>query len=138
MYNMQEIEQLELPHPEVEAKNLFLRDDRKQSYYLLTVKGSKQVNLKEFRKANGLRNLSFASEEDLMALLGLHPGAVSPLGLLNDKSRRVNWYLDAAFLPGLIGIHPNDNTASIWLQAEELLNIIRIHGNPVKTAEFPE
>ena len=45
VFNMEELEEIELPYPEWEAKNLFVRDDKKKNYYLITVKGEKRVNL---------------------------------------------------------------------------------------------
>ena len=132
VYNMEELDAITLPYPDRDAKNLFVRDDKKRNYYLITVKGDKKVNLKEFRKAHGLRNLSFASAEDLMAIMGLIPGAVTPLGLLNDEEKKVILYLDEEFGDGLIGIHPNDNTATVWLKAGDLVNVIRQHGNTVE------
>lgn len=138
VYNMEEMSQIDLPHPEADAKNIFVRDDKKANYYLITVKGDKRINLKEFRKQHGLRNLSFASEQDLMDILGLIPGAVTPLGLLNDKTCKVQFYLDRDFLdePGLIGIHPNDNTATVYLQAADLVTIVKNHGNTVEIVEI--
>lgn len=47
------------------------------------------MNLKEFRKNNNTRPLSFASADDLMGIMGLVPGAVTPLGLLNDTGCKV-------------------------------------------------
>ena len=114
---------------EWDAKNLFVRDDKKRNYYLITVKGDKRVDLKAFRKAQGLRPLSFASAEERMACLGLIPGAVTPLGLLNYPEHRVRFYLDTEFLGNRIGVHPCDNTATVWLQAEDLMRLIREHGN---------
>lgn len=135
VYNMAELAEVPCPYPEADAKNLFVRDDKKQNYYLITVKGEKRVNLKAFRKAQGTRNLSFASAEDLMERLGLIPGAVTPLGVLNDETRSVQVFLDQDFLqePGLVGVHPNENTATVWLKAEDLIRIIREHGNEVVT-----
>lgn len=60
VYNMEELGELALPYPEWDAKNLFVRDDKKQNYYLITVQGDKRVELKEFRRQHGLRHLSFA------------------------------------------------------------------------------
>ena len=133
VFNMAEVAEIPLPYPEADAKNLFMRDDKKRNYYMITVQGGKRVDLKEFQGANGTRRLSFASDADLMAILGLIPGAVTPLGLLNDTERKVHFYLDEAFFGGskLIGIHPNDNTATIWLDPEDLVRLIRDHGNPV-------
>lgn len=134
--NMEELAAIRLPHPEWDAKNLFVRDDKKHNYYLITVKGDKRVDLKEFRKQHGLRNLSFASADDLMEILGLIPGAVTPLGLLNDENLRVKLYLDADFAGNMIGVHPNDNTATVWMQADDLLALIRAHGNEAELAEL--
>lgn len=135
VYNMAELDTVVLPYPEWDAKNLFVRDDKKSHYYLLTVKGDKRVDLKQFRKANGLRPLSFASAEELQQYLQLSPGAVSPLGLLNDTAHRVRLYLDLAFQNQIIGIHPNDNTATVWMQANDLLRLIRDYGSEVGFAE---
>ena len=138
VYNMAELTDVALPYPEADAKNLFVRDDKKRNYYLITVRGDKRVDLKEFRHKYGTRALSFASENDLMQMLGLIPGAVTPLGLLNDAECKVQLYLDEAFFaaPGLIGVHPNDNTATVWLRADDLAALIQEHGNPVHIAEL--
>lgn len=138
VFNMEELNSVELPYPSADAKNLFVRDDKKKNYYLITVHGDKRVNLKEFRKAHGLRNLSFASAEDLFAILQLTPGSVTPLGLLNDPDNKVKFFLDKGFLekPGLIGVHPNDNTATVWLKTADLLRLIREHGNEIETVEL--
>ncbi|MBR6705249.1 MAG: prolyl-tRNA synthetase associated domain-containing protein [Clostridia bacterium] len=133
VYNMEELDAVQLPYPDRDAKNLFVRDDKKRNYCLITVKGDKRVDLKAFQQAFGTRKLSFASSEDLMAIMGLIPGAVTPLGLLNDGERKVTLYLDEAFLGGLIGIYPNDNTATVWMKAEDLVKLIREHGNTVNT-----
>ena len=66
VYNMAELTDVALPYPEADAKNLFVRDDKKRNYYLITVRGDKRVDLKEFRHKYGTRALSFASENDLM------------------------------------------------------------------------
>ena len=138
VFNMEELNSVELPYPSADAKNLFVRDDKKKNYYLITVHGDKRVDLKEFRKAHGLRNLSFASAEDLFAILQLTPGSVTPLGLLNDPDNKVNFFLDKGFLeePGLIGVHHNDNTATVWLKTADLLRLIREHGNEIETVEL--
>ena len=135
VFNMAEVAEISLPHPEADAKNLFVRDDKQLHYYMITVQGDKRVDLKKFRKQHGLRNLSFASAEDLRSILDLIPGAVTPLGILNDQERRVELYLDAAFSE-LIGVHPNDNTATVWMKTVDLIRIITEHGNKVRVVEI--
>ena len=137
VFNMEEMSHVELPHPEADAKNLFVRDDKKRNYYLITVKGDKRVDLKNFSEGHGTRPLSFASENDLMSLLGLIPGAVTPLGILNDSERKVKFFLDEELLKGgLIGAHPNDNTATVWLKTTDLIDIIKEHGNEVEAVRI--
>ena len=131
VFNMEELKAVELPYPEADAKNLFVRDDKKRNYYLIMVKGDKRVDLKQFQKDHGTKRLSFASADDLMRIMKLIPGAVTPLGLLNDEERKVTLFLDADFGDGLVGVHPNDNTATVWIAAADLVRVIGDHGNKV-------
>ena len=138
VFTMSELCDVEVPHPEADAKNLFVRDNKKRNYYLITVKGDKRVDLKKFQKKHGTRRLSFASADDLMAIMGLIPGAVTPLGVLTDEERRVEVCLDRDFLaePGKIGVHPNDNTATVWLKTGDLIALISEHGNTVHSVQI--
>lgn len=132
VFNMAEVSEVPLPYPESNAKNLFLRDDKKTHYYVVTVKGDARVNLKHLRKTLGSRPLTFASSEDLATKLGLFPGAVTPLGLLNNDERDVTLLVDERLAtPDLIGLHPNDNTATVWMKTTDLMALIREHGNEV-------
>lgn len=49
VYNMEELSSIELSHPEYQVTNLFVRDDKKRNYYLITVIGDKKINLKDFQ-----------------------------------------------------------------------------------------
>ena len=130
VYTVAELSDIAVPYPEADAKNLFVRDDKKRNYYLITVHGEKRVDLKAFRQTHHTRPLSFAAPEELQEKLGLAPGAVTPLGLLNDRGHKVTFFLDKSFLEGsgLIGVHPNDNTATVWLKAQDLLKLLEENG----------
>lgn len=137
LFSMSEAPDVDLPYPECDAKNLFVRDDKRKGYYLITVKGAKRVDLKEFRKAYGLRPLTFASAEDLDAMMHLKPGSVTPLGLLEDSASKITLYLDEEFGSGLIGIHPCDNTSTVWIKAPELVRILAERGIEVRIVRLP-
>lgn len=126
VFSMKEVSNIEIPYPEADAKNLFICDDKKRNYYLITIRGNKRANLKKFKQENNTRPLSFASEKDLKDILGLVPGSVSPLGVLNNRENNVNIFIDKDFTkePYIIGIHPNDNTVTIWLKTKDLIKII--------------
>ena len=124
VYTIDEMLALNFAHPECIAKNLFVRDDKKRNYYLIVVREEKRVDLKAFRKQIGTRPLTFASPEDLACILGVTQGAVTPFGLINDEENKVKMYLDSDFQNTLIGIHPNDNTATVFLYTKDLVKLL--------------
>lgn len=128
VYNMAELSEAKLPWSEAIGKNLFIRDDKKRGYYLITMRGDKTCDLKAFRKEHGLRALSLAPAGELEAILGL----------LNDEARQVKFFLDRDFLkpPGLAGVHPNENTATVWLRPEDLMAVIQAHGNEAEWVDI--
>lgn len=129
---IEEIDNFHLPHSEMIVKNLFLRDDKKKNYYLVVIRKDKTVNLKKMRSLLGSRPLSFASENDLRIYLGLEKGAVTPLGILNDTNHKVCLVLDHDITQfPVIGVHPNKNTATLWLSPSDLQALIEKWGNHV-------
>ena len=112
VYTIDEMLECNLPHPEQIAKNLFVRDDKKRKYYLITC-----------------RPLTFASEEDLMDKMGLIRGAVTPFGVLANDDRDVVVYMDKDFENKLMGIHPCDNTATVFINTRDVVKLIKKHGN---------
>ena len=136
VFTIEEMEELGLESMDEIAKNLFLRDQKGKRHFLVVVKGLKQVNLKELGEKLGTK-LSFASEERLEKYLGLKKGAVTPLGVLNDENCAVEVYMDEDLCKQeKIGVHPNDNTASVYLSPADLLNIIKEHGNSLEVLSF--
>lgn len=128
VFTMEEMSKLNLEDDTEVVKNLFIRDDKKQNYYLILVKGDKRVNLKELRNNLGLRPLTFASEEDLEKYLCLKKGSVTILGILNDTEHKVKVLIDNDIkVFKEIGAHPNENTASIWLTLEDIEKILKLN-----------
>ena len=132
VFTMEEIEKINLPYKEYDAKNLFVRDDKKKHYYLITIKGNKKLDLKYFKEKYNTKRLSFASNDDLLNILGLTTGSVTPFGLLNDKERKVVFYIDEN-LSDKIGVHPNDNSATVFLKVSDLINLLKDNNITVKT-----
>ena len=129
---IEDIDSFQLPDADAVLKNLFLRDDKKRNYYLVVIRKDKTINLKELRCSLGSRPLGFASEDDLRSYLGLKKGSVTPLGILNDYEHNVQVILDEDVLDfPIIGIHPNENTSTLWLSPQDLQMLIKNHGNSV-------
>lgn len=136
VYTIDDMLELNLPHADLIAKNLFVRDDKKRDYLLLVVREDKKANLKDFRTKIGSRPLTFASEEDLNTILLLEKGSVTPFGVLNDEERRVRVFFDEDFRETLIGVHPNENIATVWIKTKDLIEVIKRHGNDVEYIGF--
>lgn len=133
VYTISEMEALEIFHdnPWI-VKNLFLRDGSGKRHFLVTLDMNKRVDLKELRSKLNTSGLSFASEERLMRYLKLTKGSVTPLGILNDTELSVEVVFDSSLVGReRIGVHPNDNTATVMLRYEDLEKIIKEHGNPI-------
>jgi Ala-tRNA(Pro) deacylase len=136
VYTIDGLDALNIPHPEQIVKNLFLRDDKKQNYYLVTVPGHKTVNLKSLSEKIPSRKLSFASEESLWELLMLERGHVTPIGVLNNAQKNVIVVFDKSLKEQRIGIHPMENTATVFLAFEDIKKIIEDHGNAIIMCDF--
>ena len=132
VYTIDEILALDLPEANLIAKNLFIRDDKKKNYYIIVVAQDKKVNLKALKEKLNSRPLGFVSEKDMWNILKLTKGAVTPFGILNDENCIVKVVIDKIFENTNIAVHPNSNTASVWLKTTDLISIIKEHGNLVE------
>lgn len=106
----------------IECKNLFVKN--KKRYYLIFMEGSKRANLKELAAFVGESKLSFASTSDLMRILGLEAGSVTPLGIINDTSKLVTVLLDKDLEGKKVLVHPNVNTKTISMKYSDLIAVI--------------
>ena len=128
VFTMEEMSKLNLENNNETVKNLFIRDDKKQNYYLILVSANKRINLKELRKNLNLRPLTFASEDDLYKYLVLKKGSVTVLGILNDTECKVKVLIDSDIKEfNEVGVHPNENTASIYLKLEDIIKILKLN-----------
>lgn len=104
------------------CKNLLLTPRNRSAFYLLCLPAEKPFSTKDFSKLIGSSRLSFATEEDLVALLGCHAGSASVLGLMNDTEHRVTLAIDRAVAEDeWFGCHPCKNTSSLRLKTRDVL-----------------
>ena len=104
------------------CKNLLLTPRNRSAFYLLCLPAENSFSTKDFSKLIGSSRLSFASEEDLVALLGCHAGSASILGLMNDTEHRVTLAIDRAVAGDeWFGCHPCKNTSSLRLKTRDVL-----------------
>ena len=131
------------------CKNLFLRNHSGKRHYLVTMECHKSLDFVQLQQIVREGKLSFASEERMVRCLGLRPGSVSPLGLINDMNltdanprelfengHRVKFFVDSDLREApMLTFHPCDNTASIALSHAEFLRFLDLWGGEVEWIE---
>ncbi|RAI03345.1 DNA-binding protein [Acuticoccus sediminis] len=120
------------------TKNLFLKD-KKGKYFLVTAPEDASIDLKRIHTVLGAKGrVSFGSAEAMVAMLGVTPGSVTPLALINDDAGEVacvfHEALDAA---DLINVHPLRNTATVTLARDDLFEILRRSGHEPAVLALP-
>ena len=132
VYTMEEMDSLGIFNKGVVGKNLFLRDNKGHRHFLVFVFGDKHTNLSAIESELGIKHVSFGSAERLDKYLGLTKGSVSPLGVINDTTSSVEFIIDKEFSDyPCVGVHPNQNTSTVWLTFEDLMKVIRENGNKI-------
>ena len=103
------------------CKNLFLCNRQQTEFYLLIMPGTKPFKTKYLSAPIGSSRLSFAGAADMERLLGVTPGSVSLLGLMNDSGRAVRLLVDRDLTAEpFFGCHPCKNTSSLCLSTAEV------------------
>ena len=103
------------------TKNLFLRDKKKKNYLVIAHEDS-VIDLTLLTERIRSSKLSFGSKERLFEELGVFPGAVTPLSVVNNKKKDINIFLDAEMLgKDTIFCHPLVNDRTISLSYNSLL-----------------
>ncbi len=119
------------------TKNLLLKD-KKDKLFLLSVFEDRLIELKTLHKRIGASGqLSFASAELMINLLGVMPGALTPLAIINDQNNRVTVMIDASLMEAeQVNFHPLVNTESTGLHPQELVKFIQSCGHEPVLIDF--
>ena len=113
------------------CKNLVLKNKKSGQIYLVTIPYDKSLDLKLFHKMISASKVRFADEKELSEFLGITPGAVSPLGLINDKENKVIFWIDENIWNAeIICCHPNINTETLQIPKVDFHNLIKLTNNP--------
>ena len=115
------------------CKNLFLCNAQKTKFYLLLMPGHKKFKTKVLSKQIGSARLSFADDDHMKEFLGLTPGSVSIMGLMNDPENHVKLLIDSDVLKDeYFGCHPCINTTSMKLKTSDIMEkfLPAVHHEP--------
>ena len=139
VYTVEESKKLSPTMSGGKTKNLFVRDKKGKHHILLTVEQDKRVDLKKVSELIGYGRLSFCSPERLLKFLGVEPGSVSLLGILNDQAGEVEILIDEdLWKEQYLLCHPLVNTSTLRLGREELVKLFQLSGHPFRLLPIPE
>ena len=120
------------------VKNLFVKD-KKSRFFLVTAREDARIDLKRLHEAiGGSGRVSFGSAEQLRDLLGVEPGSVTPVAVMNDTARVVTLLLDRNLLRETrINVHPLVNTMTTGLARDDLLAFVQACGHEPLVIDLP-
>lgn len=112
------------PLPGLGVKNLFIKDAGKQ-YWLVVLPADRSVDTKILATTIGSKRISFGSADDLVRILAVEPGSVTPLAMINDTEKQVRLVLDSAMLDATaVLVHPLVNTATLIMPPADLMRFL--------------
>jgi Ala-tRNA(Pro) deacylase len=122
------VEEAALYWKDIEAthcKNLFFRNHKGNKHYLVILEYSHSLAIRDLEQRLKQGKLTFASPKRMMKYLGVTPGSVSPLGLINDQESHVHLFLDENLQRSkTISFHPCINTASVVIKYSDFLRFL--------------
>ncbi|ANY18704.1 Prolyl-tRNA editing protein ProX [Tsuneonella dongtanensis] len=137
VYTVEQSRAIERDWPGESTKNLFLKDTA-SAFWLVTVPAEARVNLKALPTAIGSKRVSFAKAEDMERLIGILPGSVTPLAMINAAPGTVTVVLDAGLAAAeRMNVHPLRNTGTIGLAGADVLRLLAHWGHDPVVAGIP-
>ncbi len=120
-------------------KNLFLKD-KKGTMFLVVAPEEKPVDLKRLHGVIGAKGrLSFGSADAMARYLGVTPGSVTPLALINDVEGAVSCVVDTALTEAqIVNAHPLRNTATTSLSVDGFFAVLDHIGHTPQIVALPE
>ena len=138
VYTADEAERLVPKARGTHAKNLLVEDRKDGGLFMLTVPFGVRVDLAATASILGTNKLKFASAEVMQSALGITPGAVSMLALVNDQARRVTLVLDQSLSEAeAVQCHPLVNTATLVIDRENLFRFLSAIAHEPKVIPVP-
>ena len=116
------------------CKNLFLCNRQQTEFYLLMMPGDKPFKTKYITKQLGCSRLAFAPSEKMLEYLDIKPGAVSIMGLMNDKDNKIQLVIDKPVVESeTLGCHPCVCTSSLKFKTKDIIEkfLPAVHHEPI-------
>lgn len=137
VFTVEESRRIDAGFPGRHTKNLFLKDAG-GAFWLVTVPAEARVDLKALPAAIGCKRVSFGKADDMARLIGISPGSVTPLAMINAAPGSVTVVLEEGLAAAeRVNVHPLRNTGTLGLAGEDILRLLRHWGHQPVGAAIP-
>ena len=137
VFTVAESRRVDADIPGRHTKNLFLKDAG-GAFWLVTVPAEARVDLKALPQAIGCKRVSFGKPDDMERLIGITPGSVTPLAMINAAPGTITVVLDAGLAAAeRINVHPLRNTGTLGLAGADVLRLLGHWGHVPLVAAIP-
>ena len=138
VFTVADVQRLVPPLPAAGTKNLFLRNKKGTRHFLVMVPALKRVKLKALSRMLDCGHLSFGSARRLKEYLGVEPGSVTVLALINDADHAVEVVFDRdLWQESAFQFHPLVNTSTLLISRDDLKHFFRATGHELKVLAVP-
>jgi Ala-tRNA(Pro) deacylase len=138
VFTVEEASRLVPDMPAAHTKNLFLRDEKGRRHFLVVVEANKRVDLRRLSVVLQSSKLSFGSPDRLAKHLGVEPGAVTVLAVVNDAEHRVEVFIDRdLWRADALRCHPLVNTATLSVPREGIERLLEATGHRYQLIDIP-
>ncbi len=130
VFTVEQSKKIKQKIPGLSTKCLFLKDENKQ-FYLICLSSDKRLNTKIIKSYFNIKELQFASPDELKNELNVTPGSVSIFSMIYAKNiilivDKEIWQAD------IVSFHPNINIATLEINHEDLEKFY----NSLKTEKY--
>jgi Ala-tRNA(Pro) deacylase len=138
VFTVEDVKRLIPDLPGAKTKNLFICDNRGKRHFLVITKDDKRLDMKKLPQAFGTGRLRFASPKRLKKYLGIEPGSVSLIAVVNDTEKQVEVIMDSDIWAGeFFQFHPLVNTSTLVMSRKNVQRLLDATGHTVKVLGVP-
>ena len=138
VYTVEDVNRLVPPLPAAKTKNLFFCDDKGRRHFLVVVQGHKRIDMKGLSSILASSKLRFGSPDRLKRYLGVDPGSVTILAVVNDTQKAVEVIVDKALWKSeSFQFHPLVNTSTLVMSKNSLKRFLTKTGHEFQIIDVP-
>lgn len=138
VYTVADVHRLTPDLPGTKTKNLFFRDSKNNRHFLVVVPGDDRIDMKALPGVLDSGRITFGSPARLKEYLGIEPGSVSLLAIINDPGHAVEVVVDdCLWTSEALQFHPLVNTSTLVITIDGVRRFLSATGHEPRITSIP-